>query len=117
MAGDRPEVILGIEDEAGIRASPAIYALIVICDHPQIAMDPVQSLQQLELGKVDVLRFIDQDMAELPGYLLAERRRRPERRHRTDDQVGKIPVSAIGQRSEEHTSELQSLMRSSYAVF
>src|SRR3546814_2163403 len=27
------------------------------------------------------------------------------------------PFLALGQRSEEHTSELQSLMRSSYAVF
>src|SRR3546814_6049153 len=28
-----------------------------------------------------------------------------------------IPLAAIGRRSEEHTSELQSLMRISYAVF
>src|SRR3546814_8383206 len=28
-----------------------------------------------------------------------------------------IPVEALGPRSEEHTSELQSLMRISYAVF
>src|SRR3546814_10685138 len=28
-----------------------------------------------------------------------------------------VPVSIIGTRSEEHTSELQSLMRISYAVF
>src|SRR3546814_5860414 len=29
----------------------------------------------------------------------------------------RVPVPAVGARSEEHTSELQSLMRISYAVF
>src|SRR3546814_8242154 len=33
-----------------------------------------------------------------------------------DDDVGRQPV-LVGERSEEHTSELQSLMRISYAVF
>src|SRR3546814_4614456 len=32
-------------------------------------------------------------------------------------QIGGVFIGAILQRSEEHTSELQSLMRSSYAVF
>src|SRR3546814_3247108 len=48
------------------------------------------------------------------------------RLHRTvDTQVGEVArqpsdqlgVEHVGRRSEEHTSELQSLMRSSYAVF
>src|SRR3546814_7002473 len=37
-----------------------------------------------------------------------------QRRHRF---VMGIPAISAGDRSEEHTSELQSLMRSSYAVF
>src|SRR3546814_8973403 len=40
-------------------------------------------------------------------------RRRVERRRRLGDRL----AIATGNRSEEHTSELQSLMRSSYAVF
>src|SRR3546814_4194159 len=38
--------------------------------------------------------------------------------HRDDDQrKPSFALTSPGQRSEEHTSELQSLMRSSYAVF
>src|SRR3546814_9447611 len=37
--------------------------------------------------------------------------------HHTDDRVGTDLVPRAVQRSEEHTSELQSLMRISYAVF
>src|SRR3546814_9802784 len=33
------------------------------------------------------------------------------------DDIMSVPVLSIGRRSEEHTSELQSLMRISYAVF
>src|SRR3546814_1787193 len=63
----------------------------------------------------------------LPGELPAQVRRTSRPRPRTGD--GTAPVRAAGDpdhpayqawtrlRSEEHTSELQSLMRSSYAVF
>src|SRR3546814_4293671 len=34
-----------------------------------------------------------------------------------DDPAGEAPVALLHRRSEEHTSELQSLMRISYAVF
>src|SRR3546814_8424331 len=34
-----------------------------------------------------------------------------------NDEVGAYHQDAVGRRSEEHTSELQSLMRTSYAVF
>src|SRR3546814_765765 len=43
-------------------------------------------------------------------------RQTPVRRHRPDP-VRAVLFSAAGARSEEHTSELQSLMRISYAVF
>src|SRR3546814_2329896 len=61
--------------------------------------------------------------AELPGYAIAKKGIQ-------DDGViavligiqellaiGDMTVHLVGQRSEEHTSELQSLMRISYAVF
>src|SRR3546814_5444381 len=38
-------------------------------------------------------------------------------RPRLSDQTRRAPWPAVGGRSEEHTSELQSLMRISYAVF
>src|SRR3546814_5035009 len=43
----------------------------------------------------------------------------PQHAHADGDAVHDLPVPALGEaaRSEEHTSELQSLMRISYAVF
>src|SRR3546814_5022727 len=54
-------------------------------------------------------RDIAPDLAgrRLPVAAVDEEQRRPPRR----------VIGAIGKRSEEHTSELQSLMRISYAVF
>src|SRR3546814_2046903 len=45
--------------------------------------------------------------------------RRPRRLHGEGRQRahGLLPATSTGSRSEEHTSELQSLMRISYAVF
>src|SRR3546814_5351667 len=42
---------------------------------------------------------------------------RPQARRRRDARLGKPAGMVHRRRSEEHTSELQSLMRSSYAVF
>src|SRR3546814_2970600 len=57
--------------------------------------------------------------ARLPSGRQADPRR--ARRHRLHPEGGRRAVQAAGQdeadRSEEHTSELQSLMRNSYAVF
>src|SRR3546814_353318 len=50
-------------------------------------------------------------VAEVAVLVVADLRQR-RRQH-----VGRLPVGPRGQRSEEHTSELQSLMRISYAVF
>src|SRR3546814_15149773 len=60
-----------------------------------------QREQQQDAGREYQLRDPDADdeQAERPEHFRAELRRSP------------------GRRSEEHTSELQSLMRSSYAVF
>src|SRR3546814_1100791 len=54
-----------------------------------------------------------------PGRQCRERlRRRREARHRQQAGVlGGADHAGVGMRSEEHTSELQSLMRISYAVF
>src|SRR3546814_8982287 len=49
------------------------------------------------------------------GLALAQRLL--ERRHGDIDPNGTAMAKDIGDRSEEHTSELQSLMRISYAVF
>src|SRR3546814_5435836 len=48
---------------------------------------------------------------------LAERLPLPELQRRLNDLAERIAVNAAEMRSEEHTSELQSLMRISYAVF
>src|SRR3546814_19063670 len=41
----------------------------------------------------------------------------PQPHARADDRPAEHPVRSVRRRSEEHTSELQSLMRISYAVF
>src|SRR3546814_1812324 len=55
--------------------------------------------------------------AERPGRWGAVAGGRPFGRWRLDLRSAGLPLSTPGPRSEEHTSELQSLMRISYAVF
>src|SRR3546814_4950907 len=71
---------------------------------PQIAAD--KDLKVLLPGKAVALD------RQVIGRIVVRQAERIEVR-------GKVPAHAIGadQRSEEHTSELQSLMRISYAVF
>src|SRR3546814_1220740 len=84
-----------------------------------------------ELADID--RRVDRqaDKMRLPMFLMQgfevghflDARRTPGRPEVQDQRLAKIlaqihlPVVQIGKRSEEHTSELQSLMRISYAVF
>src|SRR3546814_2237722 len=42
---------------------------------------------------------------------------KPTRNRVLGNDIGNVPVRPVANRSEEHTSELQSLMRISYAVF
>src|SRR3546814_9256684 len=51
------------------------------------------------------------------GAGLGRRRPRPLRHRRVRAGAAAVPQSRVLTRSEEHTSELQSLMRISYAVF
>src|SRR3546814_8461376 len=64
-------------------------------------------------------RFLEVRMIalwRLGSWLMVRRRRLPVRnRFRVSDRDDNLPDG--GTRSEEHTSELQSLMRISYAVF
>src|SRR3546814_10789951 len=54
----------------------------------------------------------------MPGVdLIFDRRRRRRKRREAEDNQRSAPASSLCSRSEEHTSELQSLMRISYAVF
>src|SRR3546814_1421036 len=53
---------------------------------------------------------------EVPGSLSGDRHR-PVRHHVRDHGQLAEPAAGVARRSEEHTSELQSLMRLSYAVF
>src|SRR3546814_1620848 len=52
------------------------------------------------------------ELADLPATLREGRAGRRLRHRRRD-----VPLGRVAARSEEHTSELQSLMRISYAVF
>src|SRR3546814_6075487 len=59
---------------------------------------------------IGVLTAIGLIVMAVSGFILW-RRRKP------DDALGAPPPARVPARSEEHTSELQSLMRNSYAVF
>src|SRR3546814_2472515 len=54
------------------------------------------------------------DTVDVPADL---RKLKPEQLRQFADELRAEMISAVGTRSEEHTSELQSLMRISYAVF
>src|SRR3546814_3180643 len=79
--------------------------------------------QQVGLQRRGLLDGEDGDAVEVgplapPGLIALQHQARAG--HRLDDAVGPEVEAAIGRvgvRSEEHTSELQSLMRISYAVF
>src|SRR3546814_5404518 len=60
-------------------------------------------------GEINALQFLS-DLERLATVYVATYR--PD-----SDQWNGYPPSALKARSEEHTSELQSLMRTSYAVF
>src|SRR3546814_9452732 len=59
------------------------------------------------------------DIADVPDFLTISKDQRFQRcfRYAIGPPVGAGILSNAGSRSEEHTSELQSLMRISYAVF
>src|SRR3546814_3661458 len=73
----------------------------------QQALDPVLQLEPL--GHQPLA------LATGPALLLLRCARDPH--HRADPRLAAQPGQKAAQRSEEHTSELQSLMRISYAVF
>src|SRR3546814_10343329 len=75
--------------------------------HPQQAHDDEQ--QQHEADRIS-----DEDEMVIGVEPPAERVEQPQEGNRQRNQR---PGEFIGVRSEEHTSELQSLMRTSYAVF
>src|SRR3546814_3204958 len=54
---------------------------------------------------------------QLPSQLIGHRKALQQRRVGTETGAAVHPQRRAGTRSEEHTSELQSLMRISYAVF
>src|SRR3546814_9255385 len=79
-------------------------------------------------GRRALLRTLEQDRLVAGALLrrsgnlsrLGAFRLRPASRHRGESDPGDhaaVPAPAVPVRSEEHTSELQSLMRISYAVF
>src|SRR3546814_7318473 len=82
-------------------------------DHPFRLHDTIESgfVDQLQLqpGFLERQAMLMRIFRDLGGIIVADLgRKRGDQHQRTIQQVG---------RSEEHTSELQSLMRSSYAVF
>src|SRR3546814_5050670 len=56
------------------------------------------------------------NVAERTAFFL-DQFERMDKAHAVDDAVGDLGRDDLAARSEEHTSELQSLMRNSYAVF
>src|SRR3546814_10131887 len=87
---------------------------------------PTRPSADLQHIAVDVELFAHQRRADDPRIVgeaddLAPRRARDRDRHRAGQRAALLPFEILPRgleaRSEEHTSELQSLMRISYAVF
>src|SRR3546814_1301819 len=90
---------------------PVLGVLRGTPDQQPRRLDPHRHLGQLHLYRLE----LDQRLAEGLALLhVAERL--VERRLRDGQAHGRV-TAALQVRSEEHTSELQSLMRISYAVF
>src|SRR3546814_8106682 len=77
------------------------------CALPIFRLQPVDDRPGLLAGTA--VGHLDLDI--LPGPFL------PMRRERLVELLVQLPCRVVGHGSEEHTSELQSLMRISYAVF
>src|SRR3546814_8972605 len=75
-------------------------------DRVHLPLDPVHLAQAdgMDLIRVKVQRRVLADLLAVPGLAAGHG-------------LGGERVARVGHRSEEHTSELQSLMRISYAVF
>src|SRR3546814_9606182 len=86
---------------------------VLLGPDPVGVQQPLGDIGHMRGERIGRLRVGDDGVGTPAGH--AEDRRRQPRIARP---VRQFPLRAIGEgRSEEHTSELQSLMRSSYAVF
>src|SRR3546814_375482 len=92
--------------EAGL---PRLVRAVQREGHPVIwSCDPMHG-NVIKAGNGYKTRPFDRILAEVRGFFAV---------HRAEGSfAGGIHAEMTGQRSEEHTSELQSLMRISYAVF
>src|SRR3546814_4125009 len=103
-------------DTAGRRILPLGQAIDLVVEQHDLAV---------EIAADDVHRMIaaDRQPVAVAGddpdveMRIRELQPRRERRRAAVDRMEAIGFHIIGKRSEEHTSELQSLMRISYAVF
>src|SRR3546814_6474077 len=91
-------------------------------DHPFRLHDTIESgfVDQLQLqpGLLERQAMLMRIFRDLGGIIVADLgRKRGDQHQRTIQQVGNASLVGLQSRSEEHTSELQSLMRISYAVF
>src|SRR3546814_2450889 len=73
---------------------------------------PADQAEELQLSVEQALRRAAPLTAPVPVWADG-----PDSEHRDDDVAADAPPGVAALRSEEHTSELQSLMRTSYAVF
>ena len=56
-----------LREEADVGAVPAEDALVRVADHAEVGPVAPPALQQPELGGVDVLELVDEQMAEAPA--------------------------------------------------
>src|SRR3546814_2435368 len=98
--------------------------LALVDDQPGVTRDRREGdgeLLGLTFRIVDTAGFEDQDAATLPGRMRVQTEKAVREADAAlfliDARAGVTPLDEEIARSEEHTSELQSLMRISYAVF
>src|SRR3546814_1651142 len=107
-------IFFNIQVVLDIRAPERINTLGIVTYHTDILMDSREPFYDQILGKIRVLVLVNHDVPELVLVLVQGFGGVSEKDIGFEEQV--IKIIGSGLRSEEHTSELQSLMRISYAA-
>ena len=74
--GDAREPLLDVEQRRRVGAVPAVDRLAVIADEADVGATVADGVEQRELQRVEVLRLVDEQVAEPPAHDVGERARR-----------------------------------------
>ena len=92
------EVLLEVQYVAQVRAAPAVDGLVVVAHHAQVVPVPGQQPHQHVLGRVGVLVFVHQYVAELVPVIVQHRGMLCQQHQRLDQQIVEVQRVVAPQR-------------------